>query len=302
MSACVDIPLVQAAPAENQACATPSSRNVHREIWRDGLHSSSSQRPVPEETPVAVVYDGSTYAVMMATPEDLEDFAIGFSLTEGVVRSAADIKSIDLVRSPNGIELRMWLARSDSRRLSERRRRIAGPTGCGLCGIESLAESVRPAAIVGDGRKFTPGQIMAAMQSILPLQKLNIETHAVHAAAFWQSSRGVVALREDVGRHNALDKLAGALWRDGVAGSDGMVVLTSRVSVEMIQKASVIGASVIVSVSAPTALAVRVANEAGITLAAIARADGFEVFTRGDRISPDQLADVEFFDASDCNL
>ena len=299
MSTCADIPFVQAAPAEDQACATPSSRNVHREIWRGGLHSSSSERPVPEETPVAVVYDGSTYAVMMATPEDLEDFAIGFSLTEGVVRSAADIKSIDLVRSPNGVELRMWLARSNSRRLSERRRRIAGPTGCGLCGIESLAESVRPAEIVGDGRKFTPGQITAAMQSILPLQKLNIETRAVHAAAFWQSSRGVVALREDVGRHNALDKLAGALWRDGVAGSDGIVVLTSRVSVEMIQKASVIGASVIVSVSAPTALAVRVANEAGITLAAIARADGFEVFTRGDRISPDRLADGDFSDASD---
>jgi len=298
MSTCADIPFMQAARAEDQACATPSSRNVHREIWRDGLHSSS-ERPVPEETPVAMVYDGSTYAVMMATPEDLEDFAIGFSLTEGVVRSATDIDSIDLVRSPNGVELRMWLARSDSRRLSERRRRIAGPTGCGLCGIESLAESVRPAEIVGDGRNFTPDQIMAAMQSILPLQKLNIETRAVHAAAFWQSSRGVVALREDVGRHNALDKLAGALWRDGAAGSDGIVVLTSRVSVEMVQKASVIGASVIVSVSAPTALAVRVANEAGITLAAIARADGFEVFTRGDRISPDPRADVELFGAPD---
>jgi FdhD protein len=256
---------------------------VHREIWRDGLHSSS-ERPVPEETPVAIVYDGSTYAVMMATPEDLEDFAIGFSLTEGVVRGTGDIKSIDLVRSRDGVELRMWLAGSNSQRLSERRRRIAGPTGCGLCGIESLAESIRPAEIVGVGHKFTPGQIMAAMQSILPLQKLNIETRAVHAAAFWQTSRGVVALREDVGRHNALDKLAGALSRDGVAGNGGVVVLTSRVSVEMVQKTSMIGASVIVSVSAPTALAVRVANEAGITLVAIARADGFEVFTRGDRI------------------
>ena len=286
MSACADIPFVAVVQAEERACATPPSRNVHREIWRDGLHSSS-ERPVPEETPVAVVYDGSTYAVMMATPEDMEDFAIGFSLTEGVVRVAADIKSIDVVRSRDGVELRMWLAGSNSQRFRERRRRIAGPTGCGLCGIESLAESIRPAEIVGVGRTFTPGQIMAAMQSIPPLQKLNIETRAVHAAAFWQSSRGVVALREDVGRHNALDKLAGALSRDGVATNDGIVVLTSRVSVEMVQKTSMIGASVIVSVSAPTALAVRVANEAGITLAAIARADGFEVFTRADRISPD---------------
>lgn len=301
MSICADIPFVRAAEAEDRACATPPSRNVHREIWRDGSRGSG-ERLIPEETPVAVVYDGSTYAVMMATPEDLEDFAIGFSLTEGVVRCGADIKSIDLVRSRNGVELRIWLTGSNSQRLRERRRRIAGPTGCGLCGIESLAESVRPPEIVADGRKFTPGQIMTAMQSILPLQKLNIETRAVHAAAFWQSSRGVVALREDVGRHNALDKLAGALWRNGVAGRDGIVVLTSRVSVEMIQKTSVIGASVIVSVSAPTALAVRVANEAGITLAAIARADGFEVFTRGDRISPAWPAGVDLSDASDRTL
>jgi FdhD protein len=280
MSACAPIPLDQPA---HQACATPPSRNVHREIWRDGLHSGG-ERPIPEETPVAIVYDGSTYAVMMATPEDLEDFAVGFSLTEGVVRRATEINSIELVRSRDGIELRMWLAPSNSLRLGERRRRIAGPTGCGLCGIESLAESMRPAEIVGEGPRFASGQIIEAMQSILPLRRLNIETRAVHAAAFWQPVRGVVALREDVGRHNALDKLTGALSRDAVAGHDGIVVLTSRVSVEMVQKTSIIGASVIVSVSAPMALAVRMANDAGITLAAIARADGFEVFTRGDRI------------------
>lgn len=285
MSTCAGT-LVQVSEAEDQLFATPPIRSVHREIWRDGLHCDV-ERFLPEETPVAVVYDGGTYAVMMATPQDLEDFAIGFSLTEGVVRCTADIKSIDLVRSRDGVELRMWLADGNSQRLRERRRRIAGPTGCGLCGIESLAESIRPAEIVGDGRKFTAEQIMEAMRSILPLQKLNIETGALHAAAFWQSCRGVVALREDVGRHNALDKLAGALSRDDVSGNDGIVVLTSRVSVEMVQKTSVIGATVIVSVSAPTALAVRVANEAGITLAAIARADGFEVFTRGDRISLD---------------
>jgi FdhD protein len=275
---------MQLADADDQTVAAPASSQVHREVWRDSLHSSG-ERAVAEETPVALVYDGSTYAVMMATPQDLEDFAVGFSLTERVVRDGADIRSIDVVGSRDGIELRIWLAAGNALRLSERRRRVAGPTGCGLCGIESLAESVRPADAVGEGRSFTPEQIMAAMRSILPLQKLNRETRAVHAAAFWHCARGIVALREDVGRHNALDKLAGALARDGVSGADGIVVLTSRVSVEMVQKTAAIGASVIVSVSAPTALAVRVANQAGITLAAIARADGFEVFTRGDRIS-----------------
>jgi FdhD protein len=279
-----DIPCGQVAEAGGQVFTAPASSHVPREIWRNHLHSSG-ERAVAEETPVALVYDGSTYAVMMATPQDLEDFAIGFSLTERVVSGAADIRSIDVVRSRDGVELRIWLSAGNALRLSERRRRVAGPTGCGLCGIESLAESVRPADVVGDSRSFTPEQIMAAMQSILPLQKLHLETRAVHAAAFWHCSRGIVALREDVGRHNALDKLAGALSRAGRPGKDGIVLLTSRVSVEMVQKTAAIGASVIVSVSAPTALAVRVANDAGMTLAAIARADGFEVFTRGDRIS-----------------
>lgn len=287
MSPPADIPFVRDSEAEDQVRATFPTRSVHREIWRDGSQSSGD-RLVPEETPVALVYDGSTYAVMMATPEDLEDFAIGFSLTEGVVHHASEIKSVDIVRSRDGVELRMWLAASNSHRLRERRRRLAGPTGCGLCGIESLAEAIHPAHVVADGRKFTARQIMEAMQSILPLQKLNIETRAVHAAALWQASRGVVALREDVGRHNALDKLAGALSRSNVPGGDGIVVLTSRVSIEMVQKTAAIGATVIASVSAPTALAIRVANEAGITLVAIARADGFEVFTRGDRILPEQ--------------
>jgi FdhD protein len=178
----------------------------------------------------------------------------------------------------------MWLKPSQAERISERRRHIAGPTGCGLCGLDSIAEAIRPATIVPKGQTFSSREIMVAMAAIAPLQQINIETRAVHAAAFWTPARGVVALREDVGRHNALDKLAGALAREKVPAADGMVLLTSRVSVEMVQKTAAIGAPLMVAVSAPTALAVRTAEACGITLAAIARSDGFEAFAHPERI------------------
>ena len=260
-------------------------RTVDRQVWRDGSVNEGA-RTIPEETALALTYNGGTYAVMMGTPRDLRDFAIGFSLSEGIIQSPDDIDTLDIVDLDDGIELRMWLAPSRADRLSERRRHIAGPTGCGLCGIDSIAEAIRPAAIVAQGRSFAPREIMTAMQSVAPLQQINIETRAVHAAAFWMPARGIVALREDVGRHNALDKLAGAVAQERVAAGEGMVLLTSRVSVEMVQKAAAMGAPLMVAVSAPTALAVRMADAAGITLAAIARADGFEVFTHPGRIVP----------------
>jgi FdhD protein len=265
-----------------------ATRVVDREIWREG-GPSLGIRSVPEETAVALTYNGGTYAVMMTTPHDLEDFAIGFSLSEGVITSSADIDSLDIVRLYDGVELRMWLSKLSADRLRERRRHIAGPTGCGLCGIDSIAEAMRPTAVVSQSRQFTPEQVMAAMESLPSRQKLNIETRAVHAAAFWDIASGITALREDVGRHNALDKLSGAMARAAIAASEGMILLTSRVSVEMVQKSAAIGAPVIVSVSAPTALAVRMADAAGITLAAVARADGFEVFTHSCRISHGRL-------------
>ena len=259
-------------------------RTVVRKVWHAGS-ASESARVIPEETALALTYNGGTYAVMMGTPRDLEDFAIGFSLNEGIIQCLDDIESLDVVSLDEGIELRMWLAQSKADRLSERRRHIAGPTGCGICGIDSIAEAVRPAAIVAAGGSFSPQQVTAAIQSIPALQAINVATRAVHAAAFWTRAAGIVALREDVGRHNALDKLAGALARQKVAAGDGMVLLTSRVSVEMVQKTAAMGAPLLVAVSAPTALAVRMADAAGITLAAIARADGFEVFTHPGRIA-----------------
>jgi FdhD protein len=258
-------------------------RKARRQIWRDGSPSEAT-RLIPEETALALTYNGGTYAVMMGTPQNLRDFAVGFSLSEGVVQSPDDIDSLDIVELDDGIELRMWLKRSRAELVNERRRHIAGPTGCGICGIDSIAEAVRPAAIVAKGHTFSPREIMAAMASIAPLQQINIETRAVHAAAFWTPARGIIALREDVGRHNALDKLAGALAQDKVFAGEGMVLLTSRVSVEMVQKTAAIGAPLMVAISAPTALAVRMADAAGITLAAIARSDGFEVFTHPERV------------------
>src|SRR6202043_346708 len=159
-------------------------RTVDRQIWRDGRISEGT-RAIPEETAIALTYNGGTYAVMMGTPKNLRDFAVGFSLSEGVVQSADEIEQLDVVDLDDGIELRMWLAQTKADRLAVRRRHIAGPTGCGLCGIDSIAEAVRPATIVRHSHEFSPEQIMTAMQAIGSLQKINIETRAVHAAAFW---------------------------------------------------------------------------------------------------------------------
>lgn len=264
-------------------------RSVDRQVWREAL-VSVGKRTIPEETAVALTYNGGTYAVMMATPQDLEDFAVGFSLSEGVVQSPDDIASLEIVVLDDGIELRMWLARERAALVNERRRQIAGPTGCGLCGIDSIAAAIRPPATVSKGGRFSRREVMRAMQSIAPLQQINRETRAVHAAAFWTASHDIVSLREDVGRHSALDKLCGALTRAPSPAGEGMVLLTSRVSVEMVQKTAALGAPVIVAASAPTALAVRMAKAAGITLIGVARADGFEVFTHPERIAADVSA------------
>src|SRR3954468_3779082 len=178
-----------------------------RQIWRDG-HLGEGTRLIPEETAIALTYNGGTYAVMMGTPRDLRDFAIGFSLSEGIVRSPEEIETLDIVELDDGIELRMWLKPSSADLVNERRRHLAGPTGCGICGVESIAEAIRPAAIVPKGRTFAPADIMAAMAGIFPLQAINSVTRGVHAAAFCTRARGIVCLREKVVRHNALDKLA----------------------------------------------------------------------------------------------
>ncbi|MEY4696833.1 MAG: hypothetical protein RIT14_1261 [Pseudomonadota bacterium] len=243
-------------------------------------------RPLPEEVAVALSFNGSTQAVMMATPADLVDFAYGFALTEGVA-THDQIETVEIVETGKGIDLQVWIAPQAEQRLAARRRTMAGPVGCGLCGIDSIEQAMRPVAHVAPSPfRMTPAQVMGAVDSLTAAQPLHDVTRAAHCAAWW-TPEGIRAAREDVGRHNALDKLAGHLIRtDGLSHPRfGAVVLTCRISIDMVQKVAALGAPVIIAVSAPTAHAVDLADEAGITLIALARSDRFEVFSHSDRLT-----------------
>lgn len=224
-----------------------------------------------EEVPVALSFDGVTQAVMMATPDDLEEFALGFALSEGLIANAAEITRQEIETTEAGIEARNWLAAPAGARFAERRRATMGPVGCGLCGIEQLEAARRKLAPVAPPRfAMTPEDAQAALEALCDHQPLQDATRAVHAAAFWRPGKGLVLCREDVGRHNALDKLIGGLIRQQIAPDSGALVMTSRLSVDLIQKAAIVGIPVIAGPAAPTALAVTEARAAGLTL--IARA------------------------------
>ncbi len=250
-----------------------------------GLVSSSS-RFVPEEVPIAFSYAGSTHAVMMASPDDLEDFAVGFSLAEGIIERADEVVAIEAIEAGEGIDVQVTLKDMTADALIARRRRMAGPVGCGLCGIESIEQATRAVRSVGsDHVRLTAREIADATSMLAAAQDLNRQTRAVHAAGFYCPHEGLVAIREDVGRHNALDKLVGAVLLGGWAANLGAVVVTSRLSVEMVQKTAALGAPILIAISAPTALAIRTATAAGITLIGIARDEDFEIFTRPDRVA-----------------
>ncbi|QPC88604.1 formate dehydrogenase accessory sulfurtransferase FdhD [Mesorhizobium sp. NBSH29] len=245
----------------------------------------TAERMVPEETPVAFSYAGTTHAVMMASPADFEDFALGFSLTEGIIAAADEVESIIVQDQGAGIDIQIRLKDQANTRFEARRRRLAGPVGCGLCGIESIEEAMRDVAPVeGSSLTLSADDIVQAVKLLARQQPMHAETGAVHAAGFYVPGAGVIVVREDVGRHNALDKLSGALNKMGVAGTSGAVVVTSRVSVEMVQKTAAIGAAFIIAVSAPTALAIRTAQACGMTLVALVRGDEFDIFAGADRV------------------
>ena len=251
--------------------------------WRDG-REVSTRGAIVEETPVVLVYNRVPHVVMMATPEDLEDFALGFSLTEELVASPDDLLGVTVERMSRGIEVKVSVSDEKAKEIESRARRLSGRTGCGICGANDLEGVLKTLHQVAPGQPVEPGVIHRALDTLTEHQRLNRESGAVHAAG-WATLDGTIAFaREDVGRHNALDKLVGAALMQNVKPGEGFVVVTSRASFEMVQKASVLGSPILAAISGPTALAVRVARESGMTLVGFARKDRLTVYTHPQRV------------------
>ena len=254
--------------------------------FRDGI-KLQGKRQVAVEVPVAISYRGTTQAVLMASPNHLEDLAVGFTITEGVVDYASEVIGCEILQLDSGYEVRVDIAEERLTRLLERRRFMAGPVGCGLCGIDSIGQAVRkPPCIQPSDFTLTFTEIADGMAAMAASQHINKVTRAVHSAAYYVPGVGVIATREDVGRHNAFDKLIG--YCSSVHSSMnclGAVFVSSRLSVEMVQKAAYFQTPILVDISAPTSLALSVADEVGLTVVAVARGGDFEVFTHPHRIS-----------------
>lgn len=240
------------------------------------------------EVPVALEYNGVSHAVMLATPDNLQDFALGFSLTEGILDSASQLYGCELEETPRGVVLHMDIAAACFARLKDRRRSMAGRTGCGLCGTDNLSHAVRPAPAVAAGQRFAASAVVRGVEAIRASQHLNAQTGATHAAAWCDATGQVQMLREDVGRHNALDKLIGTLAAARCDARSGFVVVTSRASYEMVHKTAVWGAGLLAAVSGVTELAVRTADEAGMTLLGFVRGHNLSAYSHPDHLTWDQ--------------
>jgi len=275
---------MSAQPGAKGQTTAAVSAEVAVERWTRGTLARTTDL-VAEEMPIALVYHDVPHVVMLATPADLEDYAVGFTLSEGLVARADEIRGVEVVQGEASVDVKISVAWERFTQLLQRRRNLAGRTGCGLCGAETAEDAIRECAPVGAGVSITAAELHASMAQLASKQPINSRTGSVHAAAWVVPGEGIKVVREDVGRHNALDKLAGALLHTGQSAALGIIVLSSRISIELVQKAGMIGATVIVGVSAPTALAVRTAESTGLTLVGIARDDGFEVFTHPERIT-----------------
>ncbi|HEY9211139.1 MAG TPA: formate dehydrogenase accessory sulfurtransferase FdhD [Methylotenera sp.] len=254
--------------------------------WQDGKQVQA-QDYLAEETPVALIYNGVSHAVMLATAQDLEDFALGFSLSEGIVHTAGELYGVEVRVQANGIELHCDIASERFMQLKDRRRTLAGKTGCGLCGAESLSQAMRYPQPLQSDVMFSATSIKRGLIAIQAQQLMQKETGATHASAFVLADGTVSIVREDVGRHNALDKLIGALQKMRTQHGqqlDGFIITTSRASFEMVQKTATAGVALLVAVSAPTGLAVRVAEQCGLTLVGFARQNRFVVYSHNQRI------------------
>jgi FdhD protein len=248
--------------------------------WRRGTAALAVERPV------ALQYNGLSHAVMLATPRDLEDFALGFSLSEGILGSAAELYGVEIEQAPAGTTLAIEIASGAFARLKERRRTLVGRTGCGICGTESLDQVLRPLPALAPPSPIEAAALAAAAAALPTRQALQQETGATHGAAWCSADGRVQLVREDVGRHNALDKLIGARLRaPGGAGGEGFALITSRASVEMVQKAATAGIAVLAAVSAPTSLALATAERCGLTLIGFTRGANFSVYSHRDRIA-----------------
>lgn len=270
------------APADDRP-ARPTSETARAFRLKDGT-ATRLDLAIAAEAPVALVYNGVSHVVMMATPADLADFAVGFSLSEGIVREIGELRDLAVEDGEDGVQVEIEIAPAAYAGLAERRRNLAGRTGCGLCGVDELAQVARPLGRVGAGRTIGLAAVRRALDALPAHQTLNKTTGAVHAAAWANVDGDILLVREDVGRHNALDKLIGAMARGGIDPQSGFAVITSRCSFEMVQKAATVGIPFLVAISAPTTMALKIAERAGVTLVALARADSVTVYANPGRV------------------
>lgn len=265
-----------------------TSRRIPLTNWADGSVPSASppgEDRVAAEVPVALTYNRTSHVVMMATPADLEDFGLGFSLTEGIIGSASDLLGMQVIPRGAGVELAMTIGEAWFDRLATRRRNLTGRTGCGLCGAETIEQALRPLPTVANHLRISAAGLQRAVSGLDPNQPLQAETGAAHGAAWCSADGDILALREDVGRHNALDKLIGSLFQTGFDSSGGFVLVSSRASYEMVYKTAAAGIEMLAAVSAPTTLALDSAHECGLTLVGFARPGRHNVYTFPARIS-----------------
>lgn len=262
----------------------PDRNTVQVKRWVDGRQYAPSTDCVAEEVPVALVYNGISHAVMLATPNDLEAFGVGFSLTEGIIHQVSEMRAVEVAAACGGIEVQMEIPPQRFALLKEKRRSLAGRTGCGLCGAESLTHVIRHPPPVQSPLKISASLLHAAFRQLSAQQLLQSQTGAVHAAAWATESGSITRVVEDVGRHNALDKLIGFLAIDKTDVQAGFAIVTSRASYEMVQKAASFGIGLLAAISAPTALAIRLAQETSLTLVGFTREESHVVYANETRI------------------
>jgi FdhD protein len=261
----------------------PVSAEVAIERWTRGATIRTTDQ-VAEERPVALVYHDVPHVVMLATPADLEDYAVGFTLSEGLVARTDEIRGVEVIHAEGSADVKITVAWERFTQLLQRRRNLTGRTGCGLCGAESAEDAIRDPPPVPPGVTISAAELHAAIAELARRQPINARTGSVHAAAWVVPGSGIRVVREDVGRHNALDKTIGALARAQADFGEGYMLITSRASYEMVQKCATVGISLLVALSAPTAFAVRLAERCGLTLVAFARAEQHVVYAHPQRL------------------